>query len=781
MADMSNLADSAYEIINNTDGESQDGHLSESTSSFSASRHDDVHSLDGSEHSYDSESDDERVDSEPAHPELANTSHASIQYADEALQSPSTHISTHTLRYSSPSATLRGPDNTPGPIEFREDTTPDSDQIPVHYVLREHTEEESAAMAERLNIPSPPRRLVTNVRQTMSERYLPTEEPLRVFYVGHAGVMGQILHKISNAIVCENPRPKQDMREYNIYPLTFGDNPELSLMEASPHQIKVAHCSSACEFSRQDRSKGSPLYEITTEDGKIYSCNRTPQGIYVSPQWTRPHVAVFFHADDEDEHERRTRKAAWDFLKDMGVPSIVISETSWIGKYTEENWAEYVDERFAHLCLESQGPESSVVHQRVPIDLVSFTKINTRQMSRNLALLTGLLETPKDRDTLAGTTEAFSLVASLKKVQRQGLTRHDIFRGIERNRWFVGIIVPLLVLYLGSMFWGLLGVNNTSIQHEAVLDILEPSTSFWAGRTSVTTGSIATSTSTVVINVTSTKTVQIVRAMPSTSTVASALSFAGFLSDKPSGAPAEPKFSKTICSVEKTGTNEILIKIPSETKTFWLSKEAITIDVCRGEQRLKTKLSVIDEGMMVELERSEAYGSLNVSVVSTRRPKINETFEVDFGKPIAAEILDYGRRVLHGIAEKALASDVVEKTYPELKSKVLEARDEVFDKLQNLVTPEARDMVRRSQIFLKKHWIGLRFSKEDMKQYERKAQKAEALRKARVEMKVGQASSLAERWRVNIKQPRSFFWSKDDVKPKQTESKNSGWKKMIKG
>ncbi|PQE05540.1 hypothetical protein CJF30_00007715 [Rutstroemia sp. NJR-2017a BBW] len=38
-----------------------------------------------------------------------------------------------------------------------------------------------------------------------------------------------------------------------------------------------------------------------------------------------------------------------------------------------------------------------------------------------------------------------------------------------------------------------------------------------------------------------------------------------------------------------------------------------------------------DDGIVLSLSKKEAHGVLNVSVITTRRPKVNETFQVDFG------------------------------------------------------------------------------------------------------------------------------------------------------
>jgi hypothetical protein len=94
-----------------------------------------------------------------------------------------------------------------------------------------------------------------------------------------------------------------------------------------------------------------------------------------------------------------------------------------------------------------------------------------------------------------------------------------------------------------------------------------------------------------------------------------------------------------VCSAGIHSTNEILIKMPLSTKTTWLAKDSITIDVLRDGQAVKTRFSSIDEGLIIEIPYREAHGIINVRVVTSRRPKVNETFEVDFGTTLLGKAL----------------------------------------------------------------------------------------------------------------------------------------------
>ncbi|KAK0711326.1 hypothetical protein B0H67DRAFT_602127 [Lasiosphaeris hirsuta] len=755
MSDTGSLADSAYEIINGTDSESQDGLLSESIGSLEVHHPDDVHSLDGSETRYDSDTDDESDQSSRA---------SSIRYADQILQNPSTQVPANSLRYGSTSST-EGSGVILGSIEFQEGSdgeTVNLDNISVKHAVRECTDEETAAVVKQLNMSDAPNRLVATIRQTMSPAYLSTTEPLRVLYVGFPEAKRSIVLKVSNAIWAS---PKQGVRDedtfgrhregvFNIVPISsFGPTPELDLMEASQYQIKVEHCTSASEFH------GSTMYSITIGEDisnlKTYSTILSPEGSFMKPNWTLPHIAIFYCADDDDERDGQTREAAWKFMKTHEVPCIFISEFEVIGKPMADRWGKYVDERAVHLCLESRDSERPIPPQRFPIDLSSFLNIDTRQMNRNLAYLTGLAESPEKPGILEHVPPSTPMRANLRKAWSRRPSRQQVLESVEQNKWFVAMLIPIVMALLApsisALFTSMGGVSP--IQQAPLSDFLGMSSPTCVGRLSTSTGPAATSTTTVVINVTSTKTVQMSHAQPSTSTLASALSFAGFLSDKPSSVPIDPEVKKTVCSVRVYSPNEVLVTIPSRSKASWLAKGAIDIDVFRGEQPIRTKISSVDQGIIVEMTQRDAYGTLNVSVVTTRKPKINETFEVDFGKAVVVEAFEAGMNILQDLAKKVYSTvdeavNVVEDVpvaagVTKLQNEAASALEHAFEAGKNqyeeAVNRGAKEMmshhlksarrvrvevdmsILQAQITSKLLWLKLQGKKEEVAEYKRNA------------------------------------------------------------
>lgn len=152
---------------------------------------------------------------------------------------------------------------------------------------------------------------------------------------------------------------------------------------------------------------------------------------------------------------------------------------------------------------------------------------------------------------------------------------------------------------------------------------------------------VSVTTSTMIINHTSTKTVLLSEtrtAAPPAATTETLL----LPSSQAQRAPEKPE-EKGICSAEVHSAQEILLRMPHNTKLYWLAKDSISIELARGEETIKAKFSSVDEGILIEVPGSEARGVVNVSVTTTRRPKVNETFAVDFGKGVVEEMADLGR------------------------------------------------------------------------------------------------------------------------------------------
>ncbi|KAK4241913.1 hypothetical protein C8A03DRAFT_40746 [Achaetomium macrosporum] len=661
MSDASSLSESSYEIIHSTDTESQDDRLTESVGSLSVPQPDDVQSLDGSETPSHAESDEE----------LDHSSYVpSITYADHALSNPSTQLPPTSLEYGS---STEGSGVVVSSIELQEgdaDDDPLSGKISAKHAVREFSEEESAVIAQDLDLLSTPKRLVASIRQTMSHSYLSTQEPLRVLYVGRADAQRSIVLKICSAIWAspKNPFNGQDHfgryheGVYNIVPISsFGPTPELDLIETSAYQIKVEHCTSAEQVAGQEGFLDDAVYSVTVEHERSYTSFLPASGSVIHPKWDLPHVAIFFCSDSDDAEAERTRHAAWCFMNRHGIPSVFIAEQQMFCK----RWDQYIDEHVIHLFLESRNPERPLPPQRFPIDYASFSDIDARQMNRHLAYLTGLTEdeeTSFDQDA-SGTESMLEAGLQVQKgLDKAKQVLHELVECSDVKRWIWALLIPVLVSmaapFLIPIFSGWLRSGGPSqLQPSPSGVCVSPPT--YKETLATRSSSVATSTTTVVINVTSTKTVQVSQTKPSTSALASALSFAGLLSDKPSATPAESETrrpadstKRTVCSVRVYSPTEFLVAIPSRNKAVWLADGAIDIDVRRSDEQIRTKISSVDEGVLVELVPKDAFGVLNVSVITTRRPRINETFQVDFGRKALAEAFDAGMQLLQGIVKK---------------------------------------------------------------------------------------------------------------------------------
>ena len=783
MSDTGDLADSAYEIIGNhpelssqdSRSSSQEDSLSESISSLPpppSHPSDDVRSLDGSEDQFTTESDEEReeedepTDTDGAE-ELSSSRASSFKYADQALLSPSTNVPANPLHYGSVTSI---PDTSKS-IEFQEATsdTVDTSPVFVRHAVKELTGTEAETLSESLDISDPPQALSVSLRQTMSQSCLSTGEPLRVLYTGSAAAQRDILLKVSSAIwVSPKDGHKEDgqftrHREgvYNIVPISsFGPAPELDLMEASSYQIKVEHCTSATASPLRDGPMHGPdtVYSVTIEHGRTYNSLPSRFGVAtLDPNWDLPHLAIFYCSDNADAEDLKTREAAWGFTKRHGIPSIFISEHLRLDQQAVAYWSNYLNKHAIHISLESSDPNKTMVPRLLPVDLESFGNINAWQMNRNIAYLTGLSDTKGSGKHHETATKVNRWWQNFTPSRISGA---QVVEAIERKGWLFTLLLPLFAALLSQLFVSYLGPDQSAQQIQLMRASHAPTV---VETTPIQPSTVSvkithTSTATVVVNITSTQTVQATPSTkPSVSSLASALSYAGLLLDRPSDTPSETQPQRTVCSVRVNSPNELLVVIPSSNKAVWLAKGAIDIDVYQGEEHLKTKLSSVDEGILVELPVKQAQGRFNVSVISNRRPKMNETFEVDFGKNPITEVFEVSKLLLQdftnvlsaakkeavhiGSSRIADTRDAARNTYKRVANKMgstVSIKDiaELKKKMDEGVHQLGVSVVK-AQIKSKLVWLKLRGSREEYQEYLANAtrflQESEAMRQEKAE------------------------------------------------
>ncbi|ROV98999.1 hypothetical protein VSDG_03792 [Cytospora chrysosperma] len=552
-----------------------------------------------------------------------------------------------------------------GSIEFSEPEDGDIhiDKISVKHTIKEFSEEETAILFQSLDLVDVPKRLCATIRQTMSQRCLSTHEAFRVLYIGDEDLKGEIILKISRAITCsssvdynENKTLRRNTEGvYNIVPVTFGavNDRDVELMEATGFQIKVDTCVDAEKIPIEGGFfRGDIVYSLTVDGGnggKKYKSVPAggPEGAKVQPAWSLPHMAVVYCSEDDNEEMRRIQRIAWEFCRRHAIPCLYISDHPAFVSSAAAGWRNYTNEHAVHLSLESRekSRESGWSEQRFPIDLTSFLNIDNRQMNQNLAYLTGLQDPPsvadekmKDIISLAGSEE--NLLDKEPKDWKAYINKFlEPYCQLKKNYPLTSILCSFaLVLLVGVSAWFINAVTTPT-------SISVPAGNPVADVQSVTPAMI-TSTATVTVSQTSTRTVRL-------ATVETP-AFGGLLSDIAHTVSSDPSQKSSVCTVEMYSGNEILIKLPSGTKTSWLATGAIDVDVFRGSDPVKSKLSSTDEGILIEINQKDAYGVLNVSVVTTRKPKINDTFAVDFGTSFFLEAIEATKDTLEGLYEKLI-------------------------------------------------------------------------------------------------------------------------------
>lgn len=757
--DENGLADSAFEII--TRVSSENGSLDDPVDSMSEDlseyerypHHDEVRAfglLDDMSNSTTSVATDSEVatdEEEEAQEDLTYTETTLPPYQDahahDFLQDPLGETSVATIFAPTSTANLSA-----NSIEFSEpeDVDVHIDKISVKHTIKEFTQEEAADFFELAGLGQPPQRVSATIRQTMSQRCLSTHQAFRVLYVGDEKHKGEIILKLSRAITCSSSVDYNEKKTlckntegvYNIVPVPFGavKDRDVELMEASGFQIKVDTCLDAEKKSIGSKYfRGDTIYSLTVDGGnggKKYSSVPAPgpDGARVQPAWSLPHVAVFCVSEDDDDDMHHLQHTAAEFCERHAIPTLFISDQPvYVASIVAAFWENYTNEHAVCLSLESRDWKAE---RRFPIDLNSFINIDNRQMNQNLAYLTGLQEPFSNTDqrmkgiiALDGSEQDLPgskceewihdhvlpwLPGAQKGTNCVDMASRRRINGFPQRLFgVVGIISIVLVGTLTrAMFMHFSGLAGSKLEAPSAI----PSITTSAG------------VATVTINYTSTKTV-IMTSIESSS-------FGGLLSDIAHTVSADrPK--NTVCSAELYGDSEVLIKLPSGTKETWLAKGAIDVDVFRGESHVPSRLSSSTEGIVIQIPGEEAYGVLNVSVVTTRKPKINETFAVDFGSRtwLLAEVWELTQGVLRDSAKQvgsladgvyrmienshgliiSPAEEVIQQRSQAWWSKVKDARDavksfssqfndEVVHAVKDSILPEATAIVKNAQQLL---------------------------------------------------------------------------------
>ncbi|PSS13043.1 hypothetical protein M430DRAFT_105247 [Amorphotheca resinae ATCC 22711] len=632
-SDENSLGGFSYEFVD-TDEDSRDDNATESVASTDFGRPDDVASL------ADTQSGDESGEDDG--PGTSDAHHFSgLDDNDEHL------FSTPTIGQSSAFV----PEDLDKPlvqsIEFEEPFNLGAETVSVKHTIADLNEQQTASALKGMTLQNPPKRLAVTIRQTMTKQGLSTRDPLRILYVGSHSAKQDIIHKVASSVTAsvDSGNRAQHLRHsasqiYNVVPVSaFGSErtPEIELMYSSGYQIKVEDCILAQSLKYEDTPERPDVIKVTLDGNFSYHSVPDGQGFIVEPHWELPHVAIFYCSDNDDLETRRTATVARKFMGRHGVPSIVISHKQLF----DRGQCMSLDQHSIHMCLESRDSngKGNIIHRRLPIDLASFLNIDARQMNRNLAYITGLHE-PLEISNPPGPSKKpqITLVDSqdLEKTPHSISDSASFIRNRSGAEWRALLPVGLLLLSVfTAVFTGLPIYRFSSSPaisiNSKVMSAVPISTS-----SSTPPTPVMSVTSTPAVFKTSTRTITVTHAPSQGSNSLAVLPSMEIGKLTPAVQDRGKPANQSLCSAEILGDREILIRIASATKLSWLTKEALSVNITRGNVSVDTERAYSsNDGIVLLLPKNEAYGVLNISIITTKKPRVNEIFQVDFGTTIA--------------------------------------------------------------------------------------------------------------------------------------------------
>ncbi|OBT77034.1 hypothetical protein VF21_02929 [Pseudogymnoascus sp. 05NY08] len=633
-ADAGSLTDSTYEFVDD-DIESRDGNATESVASADYCRPDDVTSLADTENSFDD------TESEKSHatgdiPGFDNSNEE--EDTQEIGQSAESFLQTTT-------------GTSDQPIIFEE---PQAHRGPIiaSLPIKNLSEDEIKAITPYLKIRGNrvPDRMSASLSQTMmSTRILTTVVPLRILYVGGRGAMHDIIRKIGSAVAAymdNDPLSSSSSATfYNVIPVSdFGSHhaPEIELMPSSGWNFQVEECLKAVNFAAESTQGKEGILELTLDKNTYRSMPQNGE-FHVQPKWELPHLSIFYCSENDTEEMRQTRMAASEFTSRHNIAQIFITHKPMLEKPLE--WEIPLGHHPIHLSLEAMFSSSlprGTVHLRLPIDLATFMSIDARQMNKNLAYVTFRAMTEQGETFEAGNTHGAKDVRKAPKTRPavevltsvKATNSRNISRFLTGLRWRdlvpVGLLITGILASIFANFYSfkpvpanLVSINgNLTPTHPSPVTVIT-STTTTASAAVISGGASYTAR---VQTKTITKTID-VEMVHSRSTSIS------LVQSKDVGTVAQPYDGHTlVCTAERLGDQEVLIRIPAATKLSWLAKEAMLVNVTRNNETVDIERVYSSHyGIVLHFARQEAHGNLQIAVVTTIHPKVNKTFHIDLG------------------------------------------------------------------------------------------------------------------------------------------------------
>lgn len=464
-----------------------------------------------------------------------------------------------------------------------------------------------------------PTQVAVTIKQTMVSHGLVLDQPYKVLYIGDNSARDQVIQKIGSALAATLESEKARPSRFNIVPISsFGDStsPEVVLIDSMGLELSVEECHSA-SFRKLDG--GNDTISMTLSDRTHVESFWSGSKFTVTDDWRLPDIAIFYISENDNISSKQTRRFARSFMSRHFVPCIFISQTPCWNYSSQEVIT--LDPATPHLCLQAVRSEvtKSEVIKRMPIDLQSFLSLDCRQVNRNLACLAIIYRT--------GYSKSESIGPSRSPLTRAEQNSKDNYRAAEKSSPVENILRSGLFLVLGFLLYQLAistVLNAPQTYRQNTKDAAAVPTIMLTRPTSVLSVSTKADLSKSPVLTSAPRNQYLT---PRSGSAHADTEIASFLQD---GQGLLPNNSDQF-KISVLGDSHILLRPP---QWFIRSRKAPKLSFCvsRGSHALTHQVSTPFDGFFtIEIPRDDAYGLLNVSIWTTAKPKIEVSFEVDFG------------------------------------------------------------------------------------------------------------------------------------------------------
>jgi len=496
-----------------------------------------------------------------------------------------------------------------------------------------------------------PMQLSLTVKQTMAGHTVVPEGPLRLFFVGDIVAKEPIMQKLGSALAASSESSTDGSggtsSRFNVIPIaSFGEarscSPEVLLVDSVGLEMSVQDCISA-SFSRNE--DGNDSICLALPDGmRVISTWLSSQSRFAISEgprnWKLPDVAIFYLSETDSMATKLTHRFARSFMSRHKIPCLVIAQTQMPANRADAIALDYMT---PHLCLERSIPNQNrrSVVKRLPLDLATFLELDARQINRNLACLmesrragrapwpgSALIKsetgTPTDSEDDNGKRTSNFLSAAWSALKRNSYLTWNKQRLVLLFGIFLCLLLPS---FLSSSFSRNIDAADSSAgfreggltKTARVPNLKGPATPL-----SVSTKPSASRTPAMTV---STPITLHTHASKGRSPVNSNTDLASFLLDSHALAPNNSAKFK----VHVVGDCHVVLR-PPHWFIRYRKAPKLLFNITRQKAAVEHELLMLFDGVYaLKVPREEAYGLVNVSVRTTSKPKIDETFEVDFG------------------------------------------------------------------------------------------------------------------------------------------------------